>query len=86
MHIEQAIEIYIAKLTTCMATHYAQYGPTIPPPTIVIMPRQKYLKIVELDNSGSSNARRVHSFIDKKTGDLYKAASWNAPPRGLDLT
>lgn len=43
---------------------------------------QKYIKIVCSDN----NQRRVHSFIDKKTGDILMAASWKAPapkhPRG----
>jgi hypothetical protein len=25
--------------------------------------------------------RRVHSFVDKQTGDLYKAAGWAAPAK-----
>jgi len=83
MHVEQAIDTYIAELTKCMNTYYAQYAPTIPPPAIVIMPGQKYLKVVELDNSGNSTSKRVHSFIDKKTGDLYKPASWKAPAKGI---
>jgi hypothetical protein len=25
----------------------------------------------------------VHSFVDKKTGDVYKAASWRGPAKGI---
>jgi len=43
---------------------------------------QKYIKIV-VTNYGH---RRVHSFIDKATGNILMAASWKAPapkhPRG----
>ena len=41
---------------------------------------RKYHKIVmEYDNGSKS----VHAFIDKKTGDVYKAASFKAPAKGV---
>ena len=40
---------------------------------------RKYLKIV-MDARGSKS---VHAFIDKKTGDVYKAASFKAPAKGV---
>ena len=40
---------------------------------------RKYLKIVYDDG----NQRSVHAFVDKKTGDVYKPASWNAPAKGV---
>jgi hypothetical protein len=40
---------------------------------------KKYHKIV-MDANGS---RSVHCFIDKKTGDVYKSASWKAPAKGI---
>jgi len=40
---------------------------------------KKYHKIV-MDANGS---RSVHCFIDKKTGDVYKSASWKAPAKGV---
>lgn len=40
---------------------------------------RKYYKIVQV-NRGQ---RSVHAFVDKETGDLYKAASWNAPAKGI---
>ena len=39
---------------------------------------RKYHKVI-METGGSS--RSVHAFIDKKTGDVYKAASWKAPAK-----
>lgn len=41
---------------------------------------KKYHKIVLIDGSGS---RSVHCFVDKKTGEVYKSASWKAPAKGV---
>ena len=30
-----------------------------------------------------SNQRSVHAFVDKKTGELYKAASWRGPAKDV---
>ena len=40
---------------------------------------KKYHKIV-MDANGS---RSVHAFVDKKTGELYKSASWKSPAKGV---
>ena len=40
---------------------------------------RKYHKIV-MDGNGS---RSVHAFVDKKTGEVYKSASWKAPAKGV---
>jgi hypothetical protein len=39
----------------------------------------KYIKIVSV----SWGSRSVHSFVEKKTGDIWKAASWKAPARNF---
>ena len=39
---------------------------------------RKYHKIVMETDSGS---RRVHAFVDKKTGEVYKPASFKAPAK-----
>jgi hypothetical protein len=41
---------------------------------------KKYHKIIMIDNGGS---RSVHCFVDKKTGEVYKSASWKAPAKGV---
>ena len=39
---------------------------------------RKYHKIMMECDDG---ARSVHAFVDKKTGEVYKAASWKAPAK-----
>ena len=46
----------------------------------VVETGRKYHKIVQTDNSGCQS---VHAFVDKKTGELYKAASFKAPAKGV---
>jgi len=41
---------------------------------------RKYHKIIMVDSSGG---RSVHAFVDKKTGKVYKSASWKAPAKGV---
>ena len=40
----------------------------------------KYVKIVKISAGGS---RSVHSFVEKKDGNIWKAASWKAPARNF---
>jgi hypothetical protein len=40
---------------------------------------KKYLKLILVDGS----SRSVHCFIDIKTGDVYKPASWKAPAKHI---
>ena len=47
---------------------------------------KKYLKVVreEFDTFQNRNEWKdstVHAFIDKKTGEVYKPASWKAPAK-----
>ena len=46
----------------------------------VVETGRKYHKIMQIDTSGG---RAVHAFVDKKTGELYKAASFKAPAKGV---
>ena len=44
----------------------------------VIETGRKYHKIIMVNESGG---RSVHGFVDKKTGEMYMAASWKAPAK-----
>ena len=46
--------------------------------TYVIETGRKYHKIIMVTEDG---ARSVHAFVDKKTGEMYMAASWKAPAK-----
>ena len=41
---------------------------------------RKYHKIVMITDGGN---RSVHAFVDKKTGEVYKAASFKSPAKGV---
>ena len=41
---------------------------------------KKYHKVIMVTCSGN---RSVHCFVDKNNGDVYKAASWSKPARGV---
>ena len=47
---------------------------------------KKYLKVIMNDYNSITkkyDGRGVHCFIDKNTGEVYKAASWKSPARGV---
>ena len=41
---------------------------------------RKYHKLIMVDSGGG---RSVHAFVDKKTGEVYKSASWKSPAKGV---
>jgi hypothetical protein len=50
----------------------------------VIESGRKYHKIImEVPNNNRPASRSVHAFVDKKTGEVYKSASWKAPAKGV---
>ena len=48
----------------------------------IIESGSKYHKIIMVDDSVRKN-RSVHAFVDKKTGEVYKSASWKSPAKGV---
>jgi hypothetical protein len=40
---------------------------------------KKYHKII----MNAHGSKSVHAFVDKKTGEVYKSASWKAPAKGV---
>jgi len=43
------------------------------------LPGRKYHKII----MNANGSRSVHAFVDKKTGEVYKSASWKSPAKGV---
>ena len=57
-------------------------GREAPSYEFVIEEGRKYLKIIMVvPNEGRLPSRSVHAFVDKKTGEVYKAASFKAPAK-----
>ena len=46
----------------------------------VIESGRKYHKIILIDGGGQ---RSVHAFVDRKSGEVYKSASWKSPAKGV---
>jgi hypothetical protein len=51
----------------------------------VIESGRKYHKIIMVIDNGPGRhvSRSVHAFVDKKTGEIYKSASFKSPAKGV---
>ncbi len=52
----------------------------------IIESGRKYHKIIMSIDNGPNRlgpSRSVHAFVDKKTGQVYKSASWKSPAKGV---
>ena len=52
----------------------------------IIESGSKYHKIIQVIDNGPNRmgpSRSVHAFVDKKTGEVYKYASWKSPAKGV---
>mgnify|MGYP001286773005 CR=1 FL=1 len=70
LSMEDRVYEWTQKLVECLQANYDQNGYC--DTKFEIRRGRKFLKIVMINNQES-----VHAFIDKKTGEVYKAASWN---------
>jgi len=60
-----------------VSEHYDKYYPSLTPGVLEFTRGRRYYKVTR--NDGGS--RGVHCFVDTKTGDVLKAASWSAPAK-----
>ena len=65
------------QLCTILKANYYKNGSTLDY-SFGIQETRKYYKVIMVNNQ-----RSVHAFVDKNNGDLYKAASWKAPAKGV---
>ena len=52
----------------------------------IIESGSKYHKIIQVIDNGPNRmgpSRSVHAFVDKKTGEVYKSASFKSPAKGV---
>ena len=65
------------KLAQTLQSNYDGRYPNISGDTVFdIKEGRKYIKISMINNQES-----VHAFIDRKTGDVFKPASWRGPAK-----
>ena len=67
-------------MTLCdrLVEDFNRRHPKSDPYKFYIQSGRKYHKIMMETNGGSES---VHAFVDKKTGEVYKAASYKAPAK-----
>lgn len=51
------------------------------PDGVKVVPGRKFHKVIVEHANGSGS--HVHAFVERATGDLYKAASWHQPAKGV---
>ena len=76
--IQLNIRKYTLMLCDCLTDDFTRSHPNSDPYKFYIESGRKYHKIV-METNGQS--RSVHAFVDKKTGEVYKPASFKAPAK-----
>ena len=76
--IQLNVRKYTLMLCDCLTDDFTRSHPNSDPYKFYIESGRKYHKIVM---ETESQSRSVHAFIDKKTGEVYKPASFKAPAK-----
>ena len=76
--IELNVRKWTLMLCDALVDNFKQSHPNSDPYTFSIESGRKYHKIVM---ETESQSRSVHAFVDKKTGEVYKPASFKAPAK-----
>ena len=78
--IQLNVRKYTWMLCECLTDDFTRRHPNSDPYKFYIESGRKYHKIVM---ETESQSRSVHAFVDKKTGEVYKPASYKAPAKGV---
>ena len=69
--VQSAVQAYVNHLNTIGQGEYQ----------VTAEEGRKFYKVVQ--QYKGTHSKSVHSFVDKQTGGLYKAASWAQPAKGV---
>ena len=78
--IAAAVLKHTLDLCSALLQDFKKRHPNSDPYTFHVESGRKYHKLMMETNTGS---RSVHAFVDKKTGEVYKPASYKAPAKGV---
>ena len=81
-NVDAAIARYLEAMNAAEASRAARLYPNIKPNVYTFEPSKKYGRVVST-TGGGLGSRSVHSFIDLKTGEMYRPASWKGPAKGV---
>ena len=79
-NFDAILDAWIADAQKNIDAHYARNLPNLTPTKLTKDEGGKrFVRIVK--NDGEGTGRSVFCFVEKATGDVYKAASWKAPAK-----
>ena len=82
-------------INPCWMDENGEYKPEDHPDYFTFIIGKRYLKVVVMEYKDDAQygrinaapagyvAASVHAFIDKNTGDVFKAAAWSSPAKGV---
>ena len=73
MEFEKRFAGYVAALEENLASYYEGKYTHVATPEVTVENGRKYARVVVGDS--------VHTFVNKTTGEILKAASWKAPAK-----
>ena len=76
--IQLNVRKWTLMLCDALVDNFKQSYPNSEPHKFYIESGRKYHKVIDETSGGS---RSVHAFVDKKTGEVYKPASFKAPAK-----
>jgi hypothetical protein len=79
MNLKEALTNWVNRVNALLAEHNARVTPNLSPRSLELITGQKYIKVAIADGNG----RSAYGFIEVSTGNLFKAASWRAPAKGV---
>ena len=80
--MEKQSENYCLMLCEALIQDFTSHHPNSDPYKFYIESGRKYHKIImEIPNENRAPSRSVHAFVDKKTGEVYKPASFKSPAK-----
>lgn len=79
---EERVAAFVAACAERAGKYHEKHYPNLKSPLFSMDVGSKYVRIVRRDgNAMMGGQRSVHCFLDKETGDIFKAASWKAPAK-----
>lgn len=72
---------FVAACQALVVAYYTKNHPTLTPSTLTFEygKGRRYARIIESRSGDICSGRSVFGFVDMRSGDLLKAASWKAP-------
>ena len=77
-----ALQNFLTLVKNRSDNYYAKFFPTLVPNTFEVTSGKRFDKVLSVSNNrGQKPSKCIYVFIEKSTGNIYKAASFSAPAK-----